>query len=147
MVASSRDASGNLAVSDRQVFRTSLDTRPPRVSDIVVESSIRGSGTEARGQIVVSWRTDEASTSQIAFSEGSGITRFNNRSAEDTRLTTEHIVIISDLPTSRVYSVMPISADLAKNEGTGESQTTIIGRASDNAITIVFNTLKAIFGF
>jgi hypothetical protein len=55
-------------------------------------------------------------------------------------------VIVSDLPTSRVYSVQPLSKDGAKNEGQGETQTAIIGRASDNAITVVFNTLKAIFG-
>jgi hypothetical protein len=147
LVASSRDASGNNATSDRQTFRTALDTRPPNVSDLVVESSLRGTGSEARGQIVVSWRTDEPSTSQVAYSEGSGAVSFNSKSAEDTQLTTEHIVIISDLPTSRVYSVMPISKDSANNEGSGETQTAIIGRASDSAITIVFNTLKGIFGF
>ena len=146
LLAFSRDASGNLATSDRQVFKTALDTRPPSISDIVVESSIRGSGSEARGQIVVSWRTDEPSASQVAYSEGSGVTTFNSRSAEDSRLTTEHLVIISDLPTSRVYSVQPLSRDKAQNEGKGEVQTAIISRASDNAIAVIFNTLKSIFG-
>ena len=146
LVASSRDEAGNLATSDRQQFRTALDTRPAKISDIVVETSIRGSGSEARGQIVVSWRTDEPSTSQVAYSEGSGATIFNSKSAEDARLTTEHIVIISDLPTSRVYSVQPLSKDSAKNEGSGETQTAIISRASDSAITVIFNSLKSIFG-
>jgi hypothetical protein len=147
LVAQSRDADGNVASSEQQVFRTELDTRPPKVSDMVVEASIRGTGSEARGQIVVSWRTDEPAASQVAFSEGSGATSFNNRTAEDTRLTTEHLVIISDLPTSRVYSVAPISKDASGNEGQGEVETAIIGRASDNVITIVFNTLRDIFGF
>ena len=146
LVAQSRDTSGNLATSDRQSFRTALDTRPPQVSNVSVESSIRGSGSEARGQIVVSWQTDEPSTSQIAYTEGSDARSFNSKTAQDTRLTTEHIVIISDLPTSRVYSVQPVSGDGAQNEGTGETQTAIIGRASDNALTIVFNALRAIFG-
>ncbi|MFO0920248.1 MAG: LamG domain-containing protein [Candidatus Saccharimonadales bacterium] len=146
LIAQSRDASGNLATSDKQLFKTALDTRPPKTSSVVVESSIRGSGSEARGQIVVSWHTDEPATSQVAYSEGSGVTVFNNKSAQDTRLTTEHIVIISDLPTSRVYSIQPLSQDSAKNEGQGETQTAIIGRSSDNAITIIFNTLKSIFG-
>ncbi len=146
LIASSRDAAGNLATSDRQQFRTALDTRPPKISDIVVETSIRGSGSEARGQIVVSWHTDEPSTSQVAYAEGSNTTVFNSKSAEDARLTTEHIVIISDLPTSRVYSVQPLSKDNAKNEGAGATQTAIISRASDSAITVIFNSLKAIFG-
>ncbi len=146
LTALSRDASGNSTTSDRQVFRTALDTRPPKATDVVVESSIRGSGSEARGQIVVSWRTDEPSTSQVAYAEGSDAVTFNSKTVEDTILTTEHLVIISDLPTSRVFSVQPLSKDSAGNEGQGETQTAIIGRASDSAITVVFNTLKAIFG-
>ena len=126
--------------------RTALDTRAPQISNTTIESSIRGSGSEARGQIVVSWQTDEPSTSQLAYTEGSDAQTFNSKTAQDTRLTTEHIVIISDLPTSRVYSVQPVSSDHAQNEGTGETQTAIVGRASDDALTIVFNALKAIFG-
>ena len=145
--AFSRDSAGNVATSDQQSFKTSLDTRPPKVSDIVVETAIRGTGSEARGQIVVTWRTDELSTSQVAYAEGSGATVFNSRTAEDTRLTTEHLVIISDLPTSQVFSIKPVSQDSASNEGEGNSETAIIGRASDNVLTIVFNTLKSIFGF
>ena len=146
LTALSRDAAGNTATSDRQVFKTALDTRPPKATNVVVESSIRGSGSEARGQIVVSWRTDEPSTSQVAYAEGSGAVTFNSKTAEDTLLTTEHLVIISDLPTCRVFSIQPLSKDGAGNEGQGDIQTAIIGRASDSAITVVFNTLKSIFG-
>ncbi len=147
LVAQSRDASGNLATSDRQAFRTALDTRPPKVSNITVEPSIRGTGTAARGQVVVSWRTDEPATSQVAYGEGAGLTSFSTKSAEDTALAFEHIVIVSDLPTSRVYSVQPVSYDKARNEGRGKVQPSIIGRASDDVLTIILNSLKVIFGF
>jgi len=146
LVVSSRDVDGNVAISDRQSFKTALDTRPPLVSDIVIESSIRGTGSEARGQIVISWRTDEPSTSQVAYAEGSGAVTFNSKTAEDTLLTTEHLVVISDLPTSKVYSIQPLSKDRSDNEGKGEVQTAIIGRASDSALTVIFNTLRSIFG-
>ena len=147
LVANSRDGDGNLATSDRQTFRTALDTRPPKVSGITIESSIRGTGAEARGQVVVSWRTDEPATSQVAFTEGSGATNFNNRTAEDLGLSFEHIVIVSDLPTSKVYSVQPISKDKSGNNGKGQTESAIIGRASDNVLTIVLNSLKKVFGF
>jgi hypothetical protein len=146
LIAQSRDADGNLAVSDQQIFRTALDTRPPKITNIAVESSIRGSGAEARGQIIVSWRTDEPSTSQVAFGEGSDLVTFNNRTAEDTALAFEHIVIVSDLPTSQVYSVQPVSRDKANNAGSGEVQSAIIGRASDSVLTIVLETLRKVFG-
>ncbi len=146
-IAESRDKDGNLAVSDTQVLRTALDTRPPKISEVTTETTIRGTGAEARGQIIVSWRTDEPATSQVAYAEGSSPTDFNNRTSEDTAFATEHIVIVSDLPTSTVYSVRPVSKDNASNESEGESQSAIIGRASDDVITIVLNTLKRVFGF
>jgi hypothetical protein len=147
LLAQSRDIDSNLAVSDRQNFKTALDTRPPLISNMAVETSIRGNGSEARGQVIVSWHTDEPATSQVAYGEGSGITTFNNRSNEDATLSTEHVVIISDLPTSRVYTVQPISKDKADNQTNGDGRSAIIGRPSDSVITIVLNTLRKVFGF
>ncbi|MFZ2125096.1 MAG: LamG-like jellyroll fold domain-containing protein [Candidatus Saccharimonadales bacterium] len=146
LLAQGRDVDGNLAVSDRQAFRTELDTRPPSVSDINIESSIKGTGSEARGQVIVSWRTDEPSTSQIGYGEGSTITSFNNKTSEDTQLTTEHIVVVSNLPTSKVYSLQVMSYDKAQNLGVGESQATIIGHADESVITVIMDALQRIFG-
>jgi hypothetical protein len=146
LVAQSRDPGGNLAVSDRQSFKTALDTRPATVSDITIESSIRGSGSEARGQVIVSWKTDEPSTSQVAYAEGSSAEVFNNRTSEDSQLTTDHVAVISNLPTSKVYSIQPLSYDRARNIGKGETQTEIIGRASENVMTVILNSLQRIFG-
>ena len=133
-------------MSDRQVFRTALDTRAPKVSDITIESSIRGSGSEARGQVIVSWKTDEPATSQVGYAEGSAATVFNSKTAEDEQLTTEHIVVLSNLPTSKVYSIQPISYDKSRNIATGKPQPSIIGRANESALTVVLNALQRIFG-
>ena len=146
LVAQSRDKDGNLAVSDAQAFHTALDTRPPKVTDVIVEASIRGTGAEARGQLVVSWKTDEPATSQVAYTEGSNPSSYNSRTSEDTALTTEHIVIVSDLPTSKVFSVQPVSRDRANNAGQGQSESAIIGRASDSVLTVILNTLQKVFG-
>lgn len=147
LVAESRDVGGNLAVSDSQVLKTALDTRPPKISNLKVETTIRGNGAEARGQIVVSWKTDEPATSQVAYGQGSGLKNFNSRTSEDNSLSLEHIVIVSDLSTSRVYTVQPVSSDKSDNSTSGNTKSAIIGRASDSVISIVINALKGIFGF
>lgn len=146
-MAQSRDSGGNLAISDRQEFKTALDTRPPKISDIIIETSIRGTGAEARGQVVVSWKTDEPATSQVGYGEGSDVKTFNNKTSEDEALGTEHIVIVSDLPTSKVYSIQPLSKDKSGNQGVGDSQSAIIGRASDSVLTIILNALQKVFGY
>lgn len=146
LIASSRDASGNIATSDRQTFHTALDTRPPKASAITVEASVKGNGNESHGQLVVSWKTDEPATSQVAFGVGNG-NDLNSKTTEDSRLTTDHVVIISDLSTSQVYSVQAISRDKASNSVTSEKRSAIVGRASDSVLSIIFNVLQQIFGF
>ncbi len=145
LIARSVDGAGNAAVSDTQTFRTALDTRAPKISDLNVETSIRGTGSEARGQIIVSWKTDEKASSQVAFGPGqSGA--FTNQTPVDNKLTTEHVVIVSDLATSSIYRVQAISTDKANNAGNSESQSAIIGRGSENVFSIIFNALQKIFG-
>ncbi len=147
LVARSRDGQGNAAVSETQTFRTALDTRPPKVSSVVVKSAVRGSGADARGQVIVSWQTDEPATSQVAFSQGSLGTELASRTAEDAKLVTDHLVIVSDLTPSKVYQVQALSKDRSSNQAKSLDQTTIVGKAPASIFDIVFKTLQSIFSF
>lgn len=145
LVATSVDSLGDVATSDTQVFKSGTDTRPPRFSDLTIQPSIVGTGASASGQLIVSWKTDKAGTSQVAYGEGTS-TGFSAKTAVNNALVTNHVVVVSGLSTSEVYHVEAISSD---NEGiTGQSptQTTIIAQPTDNALTVVFNSLHAIFG-
>lgn len=145
LLAQGQDIDGNSVVSDRQGFRTALDTRPPKISDIRVETAIKGNGSEARGQIIVSWKTDEPSTSQVSYAIG-GSNNYSNQTVEDVRLTTEHVVIISDLPVSTIYHLQPVSRDGAENEAIGDAQSAIVGRGSDSILNVILNSLYKVFG-
>lgn len=147
LTAQSRDKEGNLAISDIQTFRTALDTRPPTVKNLSIETTIRGTGAEARGQVVVSWETDEPSTSQVEYAEGASGETYTSRTSEDTAAVTQHTVIISDLATSKVFHLRAVSRDPANNAGYSEDRSTIIGRASDSVIGIIFNALRNVFSF
>jgi hypothetical protein len=59
----------------------------------------------------------------------------------------EHIVIISDLSTAKVFNVQAVSKDRSGNQVKSEGQSTIVGRASDSVLSIIFNTLQQMFGF
>ena len=146
LMAQSRDADGNLAVSDRQTFKTALDTRPPKISDIRIETAVKGNGSEARGQIVVSWKTDEPATSQVAYAYGSAGSELPNKTGEDVQLSMDHVVIISDLTVSKVYHLVPISRDKSQNAGLGEDRSAVVGRATESVLNIILNSLKGIFG-
>ena len=146
VVAQSRDQYGNLASSDEQHLRTALDTRPPKIANVRAETSIRGVGNEARGQMIVSWTTDEPATSQVSYGKGSSGSSYSSSTAEDNSLTTDHTVVISDLDTSQVYHLKVVSYDKARNKGEGEDRSSIIGQPSDSVIEIILGTLEKIFG-
>lgn len=145
LIAQSVDAAGNRAVSDTRSFHTALDTRPPKISDLVIETATRGNGGDARGQVVVSWKTDEPASSQLAYGQGDG-SNFTSRTPVDERLTLEHTMIISDLDTSSIYRVQAVSADKSGNSATSGIETAIIGRPSDNVFTIIITALQKVFG-
>ena len=146
LIAESRDKDGNIAISDPQTFQTELDTRAPKVSKLRIESSIRGVGKEAKGQLIVYWKTDEPATSQVSYGQGASGKTYTSTTAEDGKLTTEHTVIISELSTSQVYHLRAISRDKGENIGRSADKSAIIGQSSDSVIDIIFGTFEKIFG-
>lgn len=146
LTATSRDALGNLASSEAQTFQTALDTRPPEISNVRVETNIRGVGDQATGQMIVSWQTDEPSTSQVSYGKGSSGDQYAFSTSENNALVTEHTVVISDLNTSQAFHFKAVSRDKARNTGESDDRSAIIGQPSDSVIDIILSTLERIFG-
>jgi hypothetical protein len=147
-----KDKAGNEAVSDTQSFTTSTDTRPPQVMNLRIEgssdiqgSSSSGSVEDAKSQLVVSWDTDEPATSQVEFGEGTGTT-YTQKTQEDTNLTTNHVIIISNLTPSKVYHLRTLSKDKAQNTGQSVDTVTITPKSSRSALELVIGNLSDIFG-
>ncbi len=147
LIVKGRDKAGNEASSDVQTITTSTDTRPPLVSNLKVEGNISKSGGDVvSAQLVVSWDTDEPATSQVEYGEGTGST-YSQKSQQDANLTTNHIVIITGLNTSKVYHLRALSKDKAGNETASVDTVTITPKASSNALDLVVTNLSEVFGF
>lgn len=150
LIVKGRDKIGNEAVSSPQRFTTATDTRPPQITELSVEGTnvplSSGSSNESSSQLIVSWNTDEPSTSQVEFGEGTG-TVYSQKTQEDTNLTYNHLVIISGLTPSKVYHLRAISKDKAGNQGTSIDSVTITPKETDNALNLVITNLSEAFGF
>ncbi|MCA9372988.1 hypothetical protein KC921_02735, partial [Candidatus Woesebacteria bacterium] len=85
-------------------------------------------------------------TSQVEFGEGTGTT-YSQKTQEDTNLTVNHLVVISNLTPSKVYHVRAISKDKASNEGVSIDTVTITPKATRNALDLVMTNLGVVFGF
>lgn len=150
LVVKGRDKIGNEATSDTQRITTATDTRPPQISELHVEGAAipptASTAQESMAQLIVSWNTDEPSTSQVEFGEGTGTT-YSSKTQEDSNLTYNHLVIISGLTPSKVYHVRTISKDKAGNTGNSIDTVTITPKATENALNLVITNLQEAFGF
>ena len=97
-------------------------------------------------QLIVSWTTDEAATSQVEFGEGTGTT-YSQLTQEDVNLSYNHLVVIPNLSPSKVYHLRTISRDAAGNETKSIDTVTITPKATDQALDLVITNLQEVFGF
>ena len=150
LVVRGRDKIGNEASSDTQRLTTATDTRPPQITDLHVEGAAipptASTAQESMAQLIVSWNTDEPSTSQVEFGEGTG-TAYSSKTQEDSNLTYNHLVIISGLTPSKVYHLRTIGKDKAGNTGNSIDTVTITPKTTENALNLVISNLQEAFGF
>ena len=134
LLVKGRDKIGNEAVSDTQRLTTATDTRPPQIAGLHVEGAVvpptTSAAQESTAQLIVSWNTDEPSSSQVEFGEGTGTT-YSQKTQKDNNLTFNHLVIISGLSPSKVYHLRAISQDKAGNIGNSIDTVTITPKATD----------------
>ncbi|MFA6007091.1 MAG: DUF2341 domain-containing protein [Candidatus Shapirobacteria bacterium] len=151
LVTKGRDKVGNEALSDSQRFTTATDTRPPQIMNLKIEGSVEssvnnGSNSQATAQLIVSWDTDEAGSSQVEFGEGTS-NDYSQKTQEDTNLTYNHLVIISNLTPSKVYHLRAHSKDKIGNDGTSIDTVTITPKSVSSAFELVVGNLTDVFGF
>ena len=147
MIAEGRDAYGNSAVSDTNRVTTAYDTRPPAVSNIITESTISGYGTNTVAQIIVSWDTDEPSTSQVEYAEGITGESYSMSTVKDSSLSSSHVVVLRDLKPSSSYYFRVVTADGSGNTTRSEAGSALTGFIQSSVLDTVLKSLQGAFGW
>jgi phosphodiesterase/alkaline phosphatase D-like protein len=104
----SRDAAGNISVSDDESFQTTkrIDTTAPVIEN-VQEVDISDSAA------VITWETDELSTGQVEY--GFDL-NYGMESKMDSSLVTAHAIGLNNLESDKIYHFRIASIDGAGNE-------------------------------
>ena len=151
LVVEGVDGMGNRATSEIYAFTTATDTRPPEISGIKSEGDIQSSDVQSdtgrSAQLIISWETDEPSTSQVLYGEGANSDGYPYSTQTDGDLRYNHVVIISNLSPSKVYHFKVVSKDSAGNVGESGSVTSITPKSTETVIESVLSSLSSIFGF
>jgi hypothetical protein len=142
-----RDAYGNESAPDTVSYTTPVDTTPPLITGISVETSVLGYGADAKAQVVVSWTTDKMSTSQVEYSSGISGDTYSAKTQEDDSLTETHVVVISGLKTSNPYHFAVISKDVDGNIAYSGDNRLLTEQASDSILDLVIKALESSLGW
>ena len=141
-----RDQYGNFVASAIQKWTSQLDTSPPTISNTSYGVTITESTKGNKAQLIVTWKTDEPSTSQLSY-DLMKEKNLKNKTPLDTEPTTNHVVIISGLNLADVYKTQIISRDLNGNTVYGEITTLVTPDKEVSALDNILNLMLRLFTF
>jgi len=138
-----RDEEGNEKSSDYSSFKTQTDNTPPLIRTVNFETTPPFGKEKAR--VVVSWQTDEPSTSQVRFGEGAQGEDLPYQSPVDPTPVTNHLVTISGLKPQTAYRLVVVSSDLAANISVSEPYLVLTQRQRKTLLQIILDNLQEVF--
>jgi len=141
-----RDEHGNQVVGESLRYVTGADTRAPIIKNVIIETPLSGVGSEAKGQIIVSWETDEPSLGQILWDQGTG-SEYAQSTEREESLRLRHVIVIRDLAPTTSYHLKIVSQD--KSGNTTESKDTVVVTPASQqaAFDVIIKNLEDVFGF
>jgi hypothetical protein len=109
------DSSGNTSTSSTVAFTVpaAADTTPPTISAVT-------SGSISQTGATITWTTNEAADSQVAYGTS---TSYGSTTTRDTTLATTHNVSLSGLTAGTVYHFKVTSRDAATNSASSSDAT------------------------
>jgi hypothetical protein len=146
IVVRGKDSAGNEAIVPVKTVKTAVDLRPPDISNMNIESTITGVGDEAKAQIIVTWDTDEPSSTQVEYGQGTG-SAYGQTTQEDSSLTLNHTVTIPGLSPAKIYHLRAISKDKSGNAIQSVDNVIITPKSTKDALNLVIDNLSKTFGF
>ncbi|MBD3250027.1 MAG: hypothetical protein GF381_00415, partial [Candidatus Pacebacteria bacterium] len=141
-----KDQYGNEVVGDPIRYVTGADTRAPRILNQIIETPIKGAGTEAKSQIIISFETDEPAHSQVLWGQGSG-TEYPQATEKSTEPTTKHVIVLRDLEPTTTYHLKITAQDPSGNKSETQDSIVVTPTAQQAAFDIVLKNLEDVFGF
>ena len=147
-----RDQYGNEAALGGYSLETPVDEEAPDITNVMSETSVRGSGNEADVQLTITWETNELTTSQVEYDKGliqtrKGSVSYNFNTIEKKSLDMNHVVIISDLEPLTAYHFRVRSKDASGNESVSNDYTLTTPSARRSILTRIVETLENTFSW
>lgn len=99
-----------------------------------------------RAQVIVSWKTDEPSTSQVAYGKSKD-GKLDKTTPLDTEPTTSHVVIISNLDLAEIYKIQILSRDISGNKAFNTPTLVVTPDRETSVLDSVITLMQKLFRF
>ncbi len=141
-----RDSSGNTTQTNVLTFATPVDASPPVISEIRTEVSTASNND--RLQLIVSWNTDELSSSQIEYNIGIATDQiYKLQSSADLSFGLNHTLIVDKLKPSSNYHFRIIATDTTGNVGHSTDYSVLTPQKRKSLLQIILEKLEETFGW
>ncbi len=136
------DEQGTQTKVDGPSFTTNKDEKPPVIENVKTDNAL----TQADGvQTIISWKTDEQSSTSIFYKEGHGGQEKEFKSVD--ALTTNHVGVITIFKPGTVYTFRVKSVDPSGNESISGDFVMLTPSKRANIIQVIIGNFGDIFSW
>jgi len=130
------------------VVATGNDKNAPIITNLKINSALMP-GRADRVQTVITWQTDEPSTTVIEYADGAGLSSeaLKNKVDNGKELVTNHSIIISSLKPGALYRLRVTSADAYNNVSITPTRTIVTPQKTESILDVIVKNFEESFGF
>lgn len=137
-----RDEFGNETTEKPRRFTLNEDTHAPTIDQVKTDTALT---QDSKVQAIISWSTDEASTTTLLYREGQQGEE-KALSPNDDSLT-DHVLVLTAFKPGSVYYFRVKSIDKSGNEAISKDYILLTPRRTQNVVEVIVNNFKDIFSW
>jgi len=146
LVITAKDEAGNESLSPTLIFSTGKDTTPPEISQVRSSLAISSKGDVV--QAVITWLTNELSTSRVYYLMGATWKEELVKSTPaDKNFVQRHTVVLQALKPGQVYIFKVESIDSSGNVALSKNYTFLTPQQRKTIVQIMTSQFEQIFGW
>ncbi len=149
------DEYGQTVESDKVYFTTMIDTEAPIIEYVQTDMALISKGDSSRVQAVITWKTDELSSTELIFTEGAARNlELEVSSSSDATiikgektLTKKHVLVVTDFKPGTVYTFKAKSIDESGNVSHSKDYTVLAPSKKESVLQVIMGTFEDTFGW
>ena len=145
---SGADTGNNIASKVIKGFSTEGEDSAPIISQVQTDSAIIP-GDKERIQVIISWNTNELSTSRLYYRKGFALdgSGFDVSTTPDFNYTKKHIVVVTNFEPGTVYQFVAESIDSSGNVGKSNTVTILTPQKEQSVFQVILSNVESMFSW